>query len=77
MFVTAFEFYNKLLNIYLTQCDKRSMAQKKRMKFLKRPENLTLDLYLAEDEKLYNNLNKSINNGSSHLRQKICNNNGT
>ena len=77
MFVTAFEFYNKLLNIYLTQCGKRSMAQKKRMKFLKRPENLTLDLYLAEDEKLYNNLNKSINNGSSHLRQKICNNNGT
>ena len=58
MFVTAFEFYNKLLNIYLTQFDKRSMAQKKRMKFLKRPENLTLDSYLAEDEKHYNNLNK-------------------
>ena len=77
MFVTAFEFYNKLLNIYLTQFDKRSMAQKKRMKFLNRPENLTLDLYLAEDEKLYNNLNKSINNGSRHLRQKTCNNNGT
>ena len=53
------------------------MAQKKRMKFLKRPENLTLDLYIVEDEKLYNNLNKSINNGSSHLKQKICNNNGT
>ena len=33
-----------------TQCDKLSIAQKKKMKALNGPENLTLDLYLDEDE---------------------------
>ena len=36
--------------MYTTQCDKLSITQKKKMKALNGPENLTLDLYLDEDE---------------------------
>ena len=46
--VAASELYNNFLNIYVTQYDKLSMYQNK--KILNRPENLTFDLYLDEDE---------------------------
>ena len=37
-------------SIYTTQYDNLSNAQKKRINVLNSPENLTLDLYLDEDE---------------------------
>ena len=49
-FATASELYDKVLNIYTTQYDKLTKAQKKRIKVRNRPENLVLDLYLDEDE---------------------------
>ena len=36
--------------MYAAQYDKLSIAQRKRTKVLNRPENLTLDSYLDEDE---------------------------
>ena len=44
MLVTAFESYDKLVNIYTTQYDKLTKAQK-RIKVQNRPENLVIDLY--------------------------------
>ena len=49
MLVTAFELYDKLVNIYTTQYDKLTKAQK-RIKIQNRPENLAVDLYLDENE---------------------------
>ena len=49
MLVTAFESYDKLVNIYTTQYDKLTKAQK-RIKVQNRPENLVIDLYLDENE---------------------------
>ena len=49
MLVTAFELYDKLVNIYTTQYDKLTKAQK-RIKVQNRPENLATDLYLDENE---------------------------
>ena len=49
MLVTAFELYDKLVNIYTTQYDKLTKAQK-RIKVQNRPENLAIDLYLDENE---------------------------
>ena len=40
---TAFELYEKLLNIYTTQYDKPSADSKKGINVLNRPEMLTLD----------------------------------
>ena len=40
---TAFNLYDKLLNIHETQHDKLSEDVKKRISVLNRPENLTLD----------------------------------
>ena len=50
MLDTALELYNKLLNIYETLYDKLTKAQKKRIKAQSVPENLTIDLYLDEDD---------------------------
>ena len=50
MLNTAFELYNKLLNIYKTQYDKLTQAQKKSIKVQNVPENLHSDLCLDEDE---------------------------
>ena len=47
---TASELYDKLINIYTAEYDKRSKAQKKRIKILNSSEILALDLYLDEDE---------------------------
>ena len=49
MLVPAFELYDKLVNIYTTQYDKLTKAQKK-IKVQNRPENLAIDLYLDENE---------------------------
>ena len=49
MLVTAFELYDKLVNIYTTQYDKLTKAQK-RIKVQNRTENLAIDLYLDENE---------------------------
>ena len=49
MLVPAFELYDKLVNIYTTQYDKLTKAQK-RIKVQNRPENLAIDLYLDENE---------------------------
>ena len=49
MLVTAFELYDKLVNIYTTQYDKLTKAQK-RIKVQNRPENLAIDLCLDENE---------------------------
>ena len=46
---TALELYNKLLNIYKTHYDKLTKGKKQRMKVQNVPENLTIDLYLDED----------------------------
>ena len=46
MFAKAFELYDKLLNIYKTQYDKLTKAQKKIIKVKNIPKNLTIDLYL-------------------------------
>ena len=43
MINTAFNLYDKLLNIHETQHDKLSEDVKKRISVLNRPENLTLD----------------------------------
>ena len=45
---TAFA-YSKFLNTLVTQYDKFSIAQKKRVNILNKPENVTPDLYLDED----------------------------
>ena len=50
MLNTAYELYEKLLNIYKTQYDKLTKAHKKRLKVQNMPENLPIDLYLDEDE---------------------------
>ena len=50
MFATASELNDKLLNIYTTQYDGLTKAQKKMLKVQNRPENLYLDLYLDEDK---------------------------
>ena len=51
MLATASELYDKLLNIYTTQYFIKLLNdQKKRINVLNRPENLTLDLYLDEDD---------------------------
>ena len=42
--------YNKLLNVYKTQNDKLTKAQKKRIKVQNFLENLHIDLYLDKDE---------------------------
>ena len=43
MLATVSELYDKLLNIYTTQYDKLTKAQKKSIKVLNRPEDLALD----------------------------------
>ena len=55
VFNTALELYNQLLNIYKTQNDQLTKAQKKRIKVQNVPiglylENLSTDLYLDEDD---------------------------
>ena len=55
MFNTALELYNQLLNIYKTQNDQLTKAQKKRIKVQNVPiglylENLSTDLYLDEND---------------------------
>ena len=42
MLVTASKLYNKFLNIYATQYDKLSIAQKKPIKVLNKPKSLSL-----------------------------------
>ena len=49
MLDTAFESYDKLVNIYTTQYHKLTKAQK-RIKVQNRPENLVIDLYLDENK---------------------------
>ena len=46
----ALELYNKLLNIYKTQYDKLTKAQKKRIKVQNILQNLPIDLYLDQDD---------------------------
>ena len=46
---TALELYNKLLRIYKTQYDKLAKAKKERIKVHNVPENVSIDLYLDED----------------------------
>ena len=48
MLDTALELY-KVLNIYKTQYDKLTKAQKKRIKVQNVPDNLPIDLYFDED----------------------------
>ena len=50
MLAIASELYDKLLNIYKTEHDKLTKAQKKRINVQNIPENLPCDLYLDEDE---------------------------
>ena len=50
LFDTALELYNKLLSIYKTQNDKLTKAKKKRTKVQNVPENLSIDVYLDEDD---------------------------
>ena len=50
MFAAASPLYNGLLNIYVTQNDKLSIAQKKKIKVLSWTENSTPNLYLDEDD---------------------------
>ena len=50
MLNAAHELYDKLLNIYGTQCDKLTKAHKKRIKVQYMPENLPIDLHLDEDD---------------------------
>ena len=47
---TALESYNKHLNIYKTQYDKPTKAQKKRINVRNVHENLPINLYLDEDD---------------------------
>ena len=49
MIATVSELY-KLSNICLTQYQKLTKTQKKRVKVQNRPENLAIDLYLHECE---------------------------
>ena len=49
MFDTTLELYNKLLSIYKTQYDILSKAKKKKIKVQNVPKNLSIDLYLEED----------------------------
>ena len=44
------ELYNKPLNMYPTQYDDFSIAQKKKINILNKPKNLNLELYSDEDE---------------------------
>ena len=48
MLVKAFELYDKLQNIYKTQYDKLTKAQKEKITVQNIPENLSIDLYLDE-----------------------------
>ena len=50
MVTRAHELYDKLLNIYKTQYDKLTKAQRKRIKVQNVPENLPIDLYIDEDD---------------------------
>ena len=50
MIAKASELNDKLLNIYKTQYDKFTKAQKKRIKVQNIPQNLPMDLYLDEDD---------------------------
>ena len=50
IFNTALELYNKLLNIHKPQYDKLTKAKKKRIKVNNVSENLTIKLYLDEDD---------------------------
>ena len=50
MFATASYLYDNVLNIYTSQYDKLSKAQKKKIKSLNRAENVAPDLYLDADE---------------------------
>ena len=50
MVTRAHELYDKLLNIYKTQYDKLTKAQRKRIKAQNVPENLPIDLYIDEDD---------------------------
>ena len=50
MVARAHELYDKLLNIYKTQYDKLTKAQRKRIKAQNVPENLPIDLYIDEDD---------------------------
>ena len=50
MINTASTLYDKLLNIYTTHYDKLAKAQKKTIIVQNIPQNVSIDLYLNEDE---------------------------